>query len=167
LREERTVLRKTFVLLGLAVLLSLLFPVQALLQESGVDPRGLRLPLADLAAACVLVALLPAFAMFHDARLARRISRWNPWLVLLGLCSVLFVLLHVNWSLDLLTAYAREALASALSASSISHLTVVGGVELAARLGVLVSAVGVLMHLDAMPDDDAPPPSPSPKRRKK
>lgn len=158
-------LRKAFVLLGLAVLLSLLFPVRALLQESGVDPQGLRLPLADLAAACVLVALLPAFAMFHDARLARRIPRWNPWVVLLGLCSVLFVLLHVNWSLDLLTAYAREALASALSAPSISHLAVVSGVELAARVGVLVSVVGVLMHLDAMPEDDAPPPPP--RRRKK
>jgi hypothetical protein len=142
-------LRRGSVLLGLAVLLSLLFPVKALLQESGIDPLALRLPAIDLAAGCALVALLPSYFLFRDARLAQRIPRWSLWVGALALSSLVFLLLHVSWSL-------QWALAQA-------DLALVNRIEVAARLGVLVSAVGVLLNLDGAPDEDAPPP----KRRKK
>ena len=156
-------LRRASVLLGLAVLLSLLFPVKVLLRESGVDPLALRLPVVDLAAACAVLAVLPAWALFRDARLAHRIPSWSAWVALLAVCSLLFMLLHMNWSLALATAYAGEAAASA--SLSIPAGSIVKGVELAARFGVLVSVVGVLMHLDAAPEDDAPLPS-VPRRKK-
>jgi uncharacterized membrane protein YbhN (UPF0104 family) len=159
MREERTLLRKAFVLLGLAVLLSLLFPLKVLLVQTGVDPVNLHVPGADLAALCVLVALLPAMLMFRDGRLEHRIPRWSLWVGALGLCSLVFLLLHVNWSLDLATAYAREAIASGgLLPASISHVSLLDGIELTARLGVLVALVGVLMHLDAPVQEEAPAP---------
>jgi multidrug transporter EmrE-like cation transporter len=151
-------LRRASVLLGLAVLLSLIFPVQALLKETGVERFALRLPVADVAAIGVLLAMLPAFAMFRDARLAHRIPPWSAWVALLALCSVLFVLLHVSWSLDLATAYAREAVAGGVLPRAVSHLWIVEAVELAAKLGVLVSVVAVLMRLEATPDEAAPVP---------
>jgi hypothetical protein len=143
-------LRRGSVLLGLAVLLSLLFPVKALLQESGIDPSAVRLPAIDLAAACALLALLPSFFLFRDGRLAQRIPRWSPWVGALALSSLVFLLLHVSWSLQWALAHADLAL--------------VNRIEVAARLGVLVSAVGVLLNLDGAPDDDG---TPAPKRRKK
>jgi hypothetical protein len=149
-------LRRASVLLGLAVLLSLIFPMQAMLKETGAEPFALRLPVIDIAVACVIVALLPAFALFRDARLAQRIPPWSAWVALLAVCSLLFLLLHVSWSLDLATGYAREAVAAGLLPRSLSHLWILEGVELLARLGVLVSLVAVLMHLDATPDEDAP-----------
>jgi hypothetical protein len=149
-------LRRASVLLGLSVLLSLLFPVQAWLQESGLERHAMRLPVVDLAAACVVLALLPALAMFRDAQLAGRIPRRSVWVALLALSSLLFVLLHVSWSLELATAYARDAVAGGGLPPAVSHLTIVNGLELAARLGVLVSLVGVLMHLDGAPEEEAP-----------
>lgn len=156
-------LRKASVLLGLAVLLSLLFPVKSVLAEAGVDFARWRLPGLDLAALCVLVALLPACVLFHDARLTHRIPAWSAWVALLALSSLLFLLLHVSWSNDLAASYAQQALAAADGQlPGLSHLSILDGAELAARLGVLVSLVAVLLRLDAMPDDDAPVP-----RRKK
>lgn len=131
-------LRRGFVLLGLAVLLSLLFPLKALLKDAGVDPQAWSWPALDLAAACALLALLPAYLLCRDSRLAQRIPRWSVWVVLLALCSLLFLALHVSWSLALATAYVGPA---------------VDEVELATRLGVLVSLVGVLLNLDAAPED--------------
>lgn len=157
MREERTV-RKAFVLLGLAVLLSLLFPLKVLLKETGVDPGSLHVPGADLAALCVVVALLPAMLMFRDGRLEHRIPRWSLWVAALGLSSLVFLLLHVNWSLDLATVYAREAIAAGgLLPASVSHVSLLDGIELAARFGVLVAMVGLLMHLDA-PAEEVPAP---------
>lgn len=155
-------MRKASVLLGMAVLLSLLFPVQALLKEAGVDPLAWRWPVADVAVLCVLFALLPAFAFFHDARLAHRIPPWSGWVALLAGCSLLFLLLHVSWSLELARSYARDALGGA--PAPVSHLALVNGLELAARLGVLVSLVAVLIRLDAAPEEDA---APQPRRKKK
>lgn len=131
-------LRRGFVLLGLAVLLSLLFPLKALLKDAGVDPHAWSLPALDLAAACALLALLPSYLLFRDSRLAQRIPRWSVWVVLLASCTLLFLALHVSWSLALATAHLGAA---------------VEQVELAARLGVLVSLVGVLLNLDAAPED--------------
>ena len=153
-------LRQAFVLLGLAVLLSLLFPVQALLRETGIDPRQVRVAGVDLAVLCAAIALLPAFALCRDARIAQRIPRWNAWMVLLALCSVMFVLLHMHWSRELAASHVLNML-GAEGALGLSHLTLLAGLELAARIGVLVSLVGVLVRLDAVPDD-APV-----KRRKK
>ena len=150
-------LRKASVLLGLAVLLSLLFPVKSVLADAGIDFAGWRLPGLDLAALCVLVALLPAWLLFRDARLAHRIPAWNGWVALLAFCSLLFVLLHVSWASDLAASYAQQALAAADGQlPAVSHLSILDGAELAARLGVLVSLVAVLLRLDAAPDDDAP-----------
>jgi hypothetical protein len=161
-------LRKTSVLLGLAVLLSLLFPVQALLKEGGVDPLALRLPVVDLASFCVVAAMLPSMLLFHDAQLAHRIPRWNAWVALLAVCSVLFVLLHVSWSLEFATAYAHEAVAAGSLPRAITPLRIVNGLEFAARLGVLVALVGVLLRLDAVPEEGALDPEPVPvKRRRK
>lgn len=164
MREERTVLRKAFVLLGLAVLLSLLFPLKWLLKETGVDPVNLHVPGADLAALCVVVAMVPALLMFRDGRLEHRIPSWSAWVAALGLSSLVFLLLHVNWSLDLATVYAREAIAGGgLLPASISHVSLLDGVELAARFGVLVAMVGLLMHLDGPVQEEAP----APRRRRK
>ncbi|MDB5856581.1 MAG: hypothetical protein JWQ76_270 [Ramlibacter sp.] len=163
-------LRKASVLLGLAVLLSLLFPVKALLKESGVDPHALRLPVVDLATFCVVAAMLPALLLFRDAQLAHRIPRWSAWVALLAVASVLFVLLHMDWSLELASAYAREAIAAGNLPRAITPHRIVEGLEFAARLGVLVALVGVLLRLEAAPDQDAPVPVPVPvpvKRRKK
>lgn len=147
-------LRRASVFLGLAVLLSLLFPLQGLLAEGGVDPAAFTTHVVDFAAMCVVLALLPAFLLFRDARLGQRIPPWSGWVALLAASSVLFMLLHVSWSLDLAIEYARQ-LAAGYS-PGISHLFILDLLELAARLLVLVSLVGVLMRLDAAPDDGAP-----------
>lgn len=147
-------LRQASVLLGLAVLLSLLFPLQALLKGSGVDAQAWRLPVVDFAAALALASVVPAFLLFRDARLAQRIPRWSVWVVLLALSSLAFLLLHVSWSLELALAYAGQLLGP--SPRGLSPAGLVEGLELAARLGVLVSLVGVLTRLDLAPDEDAP-----------
>jgi hypothetical protein len=162
-------LRKASVLLGLAVLLSLLFPVKALLREGGVDPLALRLPVLDLATFCVVAAMLPALLLFRDAQLAHRIPRWSAWVVLLAVCSVLFLLLHMDWSLELATAYAREAVAAGSLPRPVTPMRIVHGLEFASRLGVLIGLVGVLLRLDTAPDKDAPvaAPAPDPVKRKR
>jgi hypothetical protein len=124
--------------------------LRALLAQSGAGTL-LRMPSADLMVLCVLLAFVPAFVLFRDAHLARRIPRWNVWVALLAVFSMLFLLLHVGWSVDLAAAYAREALPR-----SLSHLAVLAALELGARLGVLVSLVGVLVNLDAAPEEGAP-----------
>lgn len=149
-------LRRASVLLGMAVLLSLVIPLKALLKHSGVD-AALGMRDLELVAACVLLALLPAFALFHDAQLARRIPRWNIWVAVLAFCSVLFLLLHLPWTLEMAAVYARQGLPP-----TVPHGAVISAIELAARLGVLVSLVGVLVNLDSVPDEDVPV-----KRRKK
>lgn len=141
-------MRQASVLLGLAVLLSLLFPVQPLLKGSGLDPVAWQLPVLDLAAAVALFAVLPAMLLFRDGQLAQRIPRWSVWVALLAVCSVLFLLLHVSWSLDLAAVHLRD-----LFPSTSPH-TLLDGIELASRLGVLVCLVGVLTHLESPPDED-------------
>lgn len=140
-------LRQAFVLLGLAVLLSLLFPLQALLKEGGVDPLAMRVPGVDLAVLCAGVALLPAWALARHGQLARRMPRWNLWIALLALCSLAFVLLHVQWSLDLAGQWLREQIpgheALALHAA-----------DLAARIGVLAGVAGVLVNLQSVPTEE-------------
>ena len=149
-------LRRGSVLLGMAVLLSLLFPVQFLLKESGVDPRSVPVPGADLAALWVLVGLLPSLLLFRDGQLARRIPRWSAWVALLAACSLAYLLLHVHWSLDLVTVQLREATASAGLLPSVSHVALLDALELAARIGVLVALVAVLLRLDAPAQEEAP-----------
>lgn len=156
-------LRKASVLLGLAVLLSLLFPLKTVLRESGVDPLGLRLPGVDLAGLCAVIAVLPALFLCRDAQIATRIPHWNLWVALLALFSLLFLLLHVSWSLELLTDLVREAVAPGGSLPlAVSYTQVMHGAELGARLGVLVSLVGVLINLHPVP----PPQAPQTRRRK-
>jgi hypothetical protein len=159
-------LRKASVLLGLAVLLSLLFPVKALLRESGVDPHALRLPVVDLASLCAVAAVLPALVLFRDAQLAQRIPRWSVWVGLLATCSVLFLLLHMNWSLELATSYAGEAVTGAGLPRAITPHRIIEALEFASRLGVLMALVGVLLQLEAVPSEDELVAAPA-KRRKK
>ena len=158
--------RKTSVLLGLAVLLSLLFPLRALLQESGVDPLALQLRYLDLAAVCAVAAVLPSMALFKHAQLAHRIPRWSVWVALLALCSLVFLALHVSWSFRFIAINLRETIApDGPFPLAISHLKLLKAAEFISRLGVLVAAVGVLLNLDAPPRDDAPPPR-MPRRKK-
>lgn len=160
-------LRRTSVLLGLAVLLSLLFPVNALLGAAGIAASGWRLPVLDLAALCAVVAIAPAWFLFHDARLAERIPRWSVWVVLLAAFSLLFLLLHVSWSAELALALAATAIADGVLPPWLSQHALVDALELAARLGVLVSLVAVLLHLDTAPYPDAARgPAREPRRKK-
>lgn len=158
--------RRAVVLLGLAVLLSLLFPVRVLLQQGGVDLHALSLPGVDLAGLCAIAAVLPALALSRDGGLPQRLPRWNLWLVLLALCSLLFVVLHVRWSLDVATGYVHDTIGRGgsfplpLSTHAFMQIT-----ELAARLGVLVAMTGVLVTLQAVPRDE-PPPQPVRRRKK-
>lgn len=151
-------LRRASVLVGLAVLLSLLFPVRAVLEQASVDPLQLQLPGMDLAALCAIVALLPAMALSRLGALDRRTPRWNLWLALLAFCSVLFVLLHVRWSLDLATGSVRDLLAASGAPAVVGEAALLRAAEIVARIGVLVSVVGVLVNLQATPDPDAPRP---------
>ena len=150
-------LRKASVLWGLAVLLSLLFPLKTVLRQSGVDPLALQLQGLDLAGLCAVLAMVPSIVLCRDGQLERRIPSWNVWVVLLALFSVLFLVLHVSWSLELVTAYVRETIAPNGSMPlPVSYHLVVHGAELAARLGVLVCLVGVLVNLHAVPAEEAP-----------
>lgn len=159
-------LRKASIVLGLAVLLALLFPVRALLLKGGVDPMVLRLQLLDLEAVCVLLALLPALALLRDGRVEQRLQRWNLWLGLLAFFSLVFLLLHVHASSGFVAASLRDAMAPGGSlALPVSHQSLLHGIELAARLGVLASLVGVLVNLGAEPEPD--PNWPAPRRRRK
>jgi len=150
-------LKRAVVLLGLAVLLSLLFPVRVLLLQGGVDPLALQLQGVDLAALCAIAAVIPAMALSRHGQLPQRVPRWNLWLALLALCSLLFLLLHVSWSVDLATSYLHDALApDGALPMRIAPGTLVHGAELFARLGVLVAMVGVLVTLQAVPEDEPP-----------
>ena len=146
-------LRRASVLLGIAVLLSLLFPVPALLKQAGIDPVHVPVPGADLAALGVLVALVPSMLLFRDGQLAQRIPRWSVRVALLAACSAAYLLLHMHWSQDLLSAQVQEA---GLLPASVSHLAVLDALEFAARIGVLVAVVAVLLRLDAPASDDVP-----------
>ena len=159
-------LRKASVLLGLAVLLSLLFPARLLLKDSGIDPRDLQLPVLDLAAFCALLAVVPAWLLFRDARLSHRIPRWSAWVALLALSSLLFLVLHVSWTADLVVAWLGTAVAEGVLPARISQHALVDAVELAARLGVLVALVGVLVRLESAHDEHTRPPA-AERRRKK
>ena len=153
-------LRPASVLLGLAVLLSLLFPLKLLLAGSGIDPRGWNLPVLDLAALCALAAIAPAWLLFHDARMAHRIPRWSVWVALLALSSLAFLLLHVSWSVEWLLVAVGAAVADGTLPAWISQHVLVDVLELAARLGVLVSLVGVLLRLETAAEPQAEPPAP-------
>jgi len=146
-------LRKAFVLLGLAVLLSLLFPVPALLRQGGVDPQRLRLPGVDLAVLCALVAVLPALALARDGKLRERIPRWNVWIALVALCSLAFLLLHVSWSHELAASWLHEAIADGTLPLHVSERSLLRAIELAVRVGVMVCMVGVLLSLQSVPDE--------------
>lgn len=160
-------LRRASVLLGLAVLLSLLFPVKSLLEGAGIAAAGWRLPVLDLAALCAVLALAPAWFLFHDARLAERIPRWSVWVVSLAAFSLLFLLLHVSWSAELAVTLAGAAIADGVLPPWVSQHALVDVLELVARLGVLVSLVAVLLHLDTAPYPEAASVPVRPPRRKK
>ena len=144
-------LRRASVLLGLAVLLSLLFPVRVLLKEGGIEPSTVGLAGIDLAGICALVAVAPALLLARDAELAQRLPRWNPWIVLLALFSLLFLLSHASWSEEWAGAWLRDAIAQ--GGVQVSDGAVLQAVEFSARLGVLVCLVGVLVNLESVPDD--------------
>ena len=146
-------LRRAFVLLGLAVLLSLLFPVPALLRQGGVDPQRLQLPGVDLAVLCALVAMLPAWALARDGKLRERIPRWNVWIALAALCSLAFLLLHVSWTNELAAAWLHEQIAAGNVPLHVSAHRLLQAIELGVRIGVLVCMVGVLLSLQSVPDE--------------
>lgn len=154
-------LRRTSMLLGMAILLSLLFPLKAMLKGSGVDPLALPLLGLDLAAAGALLAIPPAVALDHFGRFEARLLRWNAWLALLAVFSLVFLALHVHWSLDFLTAYARDAIALPFS-----HLAVIDAVDLACQVGVLVCVVGALVNLQAITVEVEFPPRRPPRKRR-
>jgi hypothetical protein len=147
-------LRKGSVLLGLAVLLSLLFPLQFLLQQGGVDPEVVPVPGADLAALSAVVALVPARLLFGHGRLAERVPPWSAWVALLACCSLLYLALHVQWSVAQLADLVADAVAASGLPSSLPHAKLVQALELLARIGVLVAGVAVLVRLDSPPDED-------------
>jgi hypothetical protein len=145
---------RAFILWGLAVLLSLLFPLKLALRETGVDPLALPLAGIDLAGLGALLAVLPALAMCRHARLDQRLPRWNLWLALLAPLSLAFLLLHVSWSRDLVTAYVSEAVVPNGSLPlPVPPLLLVQGADLASQLGVLVCVVGVLVNLHAVAEE--------------
>jgi hypothetical protein len=148
-------LRRTSILLGLAILLSLLFPLSRALKESGVDPLALPPTGTDLAGLGVVVAVLPSMALYRHGRLAQRIPRWNLWLALLAVFSMLFLILHVSWSHELLTTYVQEAIGPGGNLPlSVSHLAVMRVAELTSRIGVLVCVVSALVNLHSVPNED-------------
>jgi hypothetical protein len=160
-------LRSASMWLGLGVLLSLLFPLSAVLKATGGDPLVLRLRGIDLAAFGALLGIIPALVLCRLGRIELRIPRWNWWIALLAVFSVLFLLLHVSWTLDLATRYVRDAIGPGGSLPlPISHLLLIDGAELASRLGVLVCVVGALVHLQH-PATDPPPEEAAPRRRRR
>lgn len=142
-------LQRASVLAGLAILLSLLFPLRLALEQNGIDPLELRPAGVDLAGLGAIAGVLPAMALWRHGRLRRRIPRWHPWLAVLAVFSLLFVLLHVHGSRELLTEQLRAALAPG---GGTSHLLLLECAELVSRLGVLAGMVGVLVNLHALPE---------------
>jgi len=137
-------LQRASVLLGLAILLSLLFPLHVALKEGGVDPRAFPVQGIDLAGLGALFAVLPSTALYRHGRLEERVSQWNAWIALLAVFSLLFLLLHLSWSHELLVAYLQESVAA--------DRWVLRGAELLVPLGVLVCMAGVLVNLHAIPE---------------
>lgn len=141
-------LHRASVLAGLAILLSLLFPLRLALEHNGIAPIDLPLAGIDLAGLGAVAGMLPALALWRHGRLAQRIPRWNAWLGVLAVFSLLFVLLHVHGTRELVAAQLRDALAP----GGTSHLLLLECAELASRLGVLAGMVGVLVNLHAVPE---------------
>ena len=100
--------RRAFVLLGLAVLLSLFFPVAALLRQGGIDAGSLWMPGVDLVVLCAVIAVLPAMLLARDGQLRDRIPRWNVWIALVPVFCVLFLLLHVGWTKEFAATWLRR-----------------------------------------------------------
>jgi hypothetical protein len=147
-------LRKGSVLLGLAVLLSLLFPLQFLLQQGGVDPQEVQVPGADLAALSAVVALVPARLLFGHGGLAERVPPWSAWVAVLACCSLLYLALHVQWSLAQLAALVADAVEAGGLSPSLTHASLLPALDMLARIGVLAAGVAVLVRLDSPPDED-------------
>lgn len=151
-------LQRASVLAGLAILLSLLFPFRLALEQNGIDPFDLPLAGVDLAGLGAVAGVLPALALWRHGRLAQRVPRWNAWLAVLALFSLLFLLLHVHGSRELVAAHLRDAFAP----GGTTPLLLLECAELASRLGVLAGMVGVLVNLHAVPE----PPIAKPRRKK-
>lgn len=152
-------LQRASVLAGMAILLSLLFPFRLALEQNGIDPFDLPLAGVDLAGLGALAGVLPALALWRHGRLAQRIPRWSLWLAVLALFSLIFLLLHVHGSRELVTAQLHDAMAPGGGAS---HLLLLECAELVSRLGVLAGMVGVLVNLRAVPEQ----PIAKPRRKK-
>lgn len=140
-------LQRASVLAGLAILLSLLFPLRLALEQNGIDPLELRLAGTDLAGLGALAGALPAWALWRHGRLAQRIPRWNAWLAVLAVFSLLFLVLHVHGTRELVAAQLREA-----TGNGSAHLLLLECADLLSRLGVLAGMVGVLVNLHAVPE---------------
>ena len=150
-------LRRAFVLLGLAVLLSLFFPVAVLLRQGGIDPHSVHVPGADLVVLCAVVAVLPAMLLARDGKLRDRIPRWNVWIALVPLFCLAFLLLHVSWTQEFAATWLHDAMADGTLPLHVPERRVLQVLELATRLGVIVCMVGVLLTLQAVPGEDEVP----------
>jgi hypothetical protein len=142
-------LQRASVLAGLAILLSLLFPLRLALEHSGIDPFEVRLAGVDLAGLGAVAGVLPAMALWRHGRLARRIRRWNAWLAILAGFSLLFLVLHVHGLRELVATQLHEAMGQG---AGTSHLLLLECADLLSRLGVLAGMVGVLVNLHALPE---------------
>lgn len=147
-------LRRAFVLLGLAVLLSLFFPVAALMRQGGIDPSSLWMPGVDLVVLCAVIAVLPAMLLARDGQLRDRIPRWNVWIALVPVFCLLFLLLHVGWTKEFAATWLRDAMADGTLPLRVPEQGVLHVLELATRIGVVVCMTGVLLTLQAVPSED-------------
>jgi hypothetical protein len=145
--EKGSMLRGAIVVLGTAVVLSLLLPMRDWLKDGPVDRFAMAAPGLDLALACVLLAAVPALLLFRVEEIGARIpSSWGVWL--LAFFSLLFVAAHLESVYGLSLAYAHGKVSGAQAFGWASqYLRVWDAVEDVAKGGAILSLLAVLAQL--------------------
>jgi len=136
-------IRKVSILLGLSVFLPLLFPISTWTKDFALlSYVHSMLPIGSRALASVALAAIPALLLLHHGKVWRRLPESGLWIPVLGGCSLVYSFVHMDWTVDLASLWVNGLIGRAYLIGEVRH-----AVEVVAKVGTLISLVGVLTNL--------------------